>query len=51
MNDVNPYLGVTVVVFTVYVLLAALGSRERDAAAPPRTRDLRRRLRGWRHNT
>jgi hypothetical protein len=51
MNDVNPYFGVTVAVFAVYVVLAALGSRERDDAAPRRARDLRRRLRGWMHNS
>jgi len=50
MNDVNPYFAVTVVVFAMYLLVALLGSRERDDAAPRRTRTMRRRLRGWLHD-
>ena len=47
MSNINSYLSVTAAVFAVYLLLALLGSRERNDAAPHRARKLRRWLREW----
>ena len=47
MSNINPYVSVTVAVFAVYLVMALLGSRERNGSAPHRARKLRRRLRDW----
>ncbi len=38
MSDINPFFSVTCIVFAVYLLMALLGSRERNEAARSQAR-------------